>query len=356
MTVRKIALALAVALALATTAGDAAAGGRLPTRKRYLEAMYNSSQYITDPKLRGARVERDGRDRPLSYSGSFSTAFRVRTGSGRRIALRVFHPEDGGKVESVADLTGRYAKLGRYLDGLRAKKKLPGEIIEFAVVARGMRIGGEDVPIMKMPWISGRGLDSWIDTRLGQGRASALRVLAGNWRELIADLRYLGIAHGDLHHGNIKLEPSGAVRLLDYDAMFAPPLAGLRSDEIGHPNYQHPAYHFPARVRPFDGQMDNFSSIVIYLSLIAIADDPGLWKKYYREDNLLFVGERDFVDPARSPVFRDLAASRDTTVRNLSRQLARYARGKPEDVPSLRRALEQAETPYYRRSPARTAP
>ena len=354
MTIRKIIAAVAIAAALVTSASGADASGRLPARKRYVEAMHNSSQYITDPKLTGARVERDARNRPVAFSGSFSTVFKMRTKSGRKLAMRVFHPEDGGKVQTTSDLTRRYALLGQYMDTLRGKRQLPSEILEFAIVERGMRIGGEDVPIMKLPWISGRGLDNWIDTRLGQGRAKAVKLLAANWKELMADLRYIGIAHGDLHHGNIKLESSGAMRLLDYDAMYAPPLKGLTSDEIGHPNFQHPAYHFPARTRPFDADMDNFSSIVIYLSLIAIADNPDLWKKYYREDNLIFVGERDFVNPDTSPLFQDLAASKNATVRNLARQLAGYAKGKPSAVPSLRRALEKAETPYYRRNRAGT--
>ena len=352
MNVRKMIALVALVTAVALSAGDAAASGRLPARKRYVAAMYNSSKYITDPRLSGAQVERDARNRPVAFSGSFSTVFKMRTQSGRKVAMRVFHPEDGGKIQTGTDLTRRYKLLGGFMNDLRSRRKLPSEIIEFALVERGMRINDEDVPIMKLPWISGRSLDNWIDTRLGQGRASAVKLLAHNWRELMADLRHIGVAHGDLHHGNVKLESSGAMRLLDYDAMYAPPLEGMTSDEIGHPNFQHPAYHFPARVRPFDADMDNFSAIVVYLSLIAIADDPGLWKKYYREDNLIFVGERDFVNPDASPVFKDLAASRNATVRNLSRQLARYARGKPSDVPSLRRALEQAETPYYRRNRA----
>jgi hypothetical protein len=356
MNVRKLIAVVAVAAALATTTAQAGASGRLPARKRYVAAMYNSGRYITDPKLAGAHVERDGKNRPLAYSGSFSTVFKLRTASGRKVAMRVFHPADGGKIQTSGDLTRRYTLLGGFMGKLRAKKQLPGEILEFALIERGLRIGGEDIPILKLPWISGRGLDNWIDTRIGQGRASAVRLLASNWRELMADLRQVGLAHGDLHHGNIKLESSGAMRLLDYDAMYAPPLKGMTSDEIGHPNFQHPAYHFPARTRPFDGNMDNFSSIVIYLSLLAVADDPGLWQKYYREDNLIFVGERDFVDPDSSPVFRDIAASKDARVRNLGRALARYAKGKPGDVPTLARAIEQAETPYYRRKPAGQTP
>lgn len=348
-------IAVAVAVLALAAAVPAAAGG-LPQRKRYVAAMYNAERYITDPKLSGARIERDRNNRPLTYSGSFSTVFRVKTRSGRNIALRVFHPEDGGKVQTSGDLQRRYTLLGSYLAAQRAKRRLPSEIIEFALVNRGMRIGGEDIPILKLPWIGGRSLDNWVGTRLGQGRANAVRLLATNWRAMMGDLRHIGIAHGDLHHGNIKLEPDGSLRLLDYDAMYAPPLEGMKSDEIGHPNFQHPAYHFPARSRPFDANMDNFPSIVIYLSLLAIADDPTLWDRYHNDDTLIFDGERDFLKPDQSPVFRELLASKNPKVRNLARQVVGYAKGAPGAVPSLERALEQSETPYYRRKPAAAKP
>src|SRR5207247_1952903 len=40
-------------------------------------------------------------------------------------------------------------------------------------------------------------------------------------------------------------------------------------------------------------------------SLIALAEEPGLWKRYYDEDNLLFK-RADFQSPDASPVFQEL--------------------------------------------------
>jgi hypothetical protein len=347
----RLLLAGALALSLAT---PARAGGRWPTRRQYIDAMYNAHQFLRDPKLAGARVERDHRNQPLYYGGSFSTAFRIKSKSGRPLALRVFHPDEGVvERQSVDAVVDRYRKIGGFFDKLARSRRLPPELIEFAMVRNGISIGGERLPILKMPWVSGRTLDDWIDTRLSQGRSKSVKVLAGNWRALMRDLRDVGIAHGDLHPGNIKLEPSGAMRLLDYDGMYVPPLAGLTNSEIGQVNFQHPAYHFPSpSPRAYNADMDNFSAIVIYTSLLAIADNPSLWRKYHNESTLIFDSERDFVDPDRSPVLRDIAASKDPVVRNMGKALARFARGAPEAVPPLERAIEAASKPWYQRQGA----
>ena len=167
-----------VALAAAASPADAGGGKRWPARKRYVDAMYNSNQYIRDPKLSGAQVTRDRKERPVVYSGSFSSVFKLKTTSGRRIAVRVFHPDE--QVRERQDLAGlgrRYKALGQYLGKLRGKNRLPPELVEFAYVEDGIKIDGDSLPIMKLPWVTGRNLDDWVDRRLKQNRKGALGAL-----------------------------------------------------------------------------------------------------------------------------------------------------------------------------------
>ena len=59
-------------------------------------------------------------------------------------------------------------------------------------------------------------------------------------------LERAGIAHGDLQHGNIFVVDD-ELKLIDYDGMFVPRLAGCRSNELGIEHYQHPQrkeHHF----------------------------------------------------------------------------------------------------------------
>ena len=55
-----------------------------------------------------------------------------------------------------------------------------------------------------------------------------------------------------------------ALRLIDYDGMYVPALAGTRSGEVGLPAYQH-----PQRIREgtYNAEVDRFSHLVIYTAI-----------------------------------------------------------------------------------------
>src|SRR2546427_4183011 len=85
--------------------------------------------------------------------------------------------------------------------------------------------------------------------------------------------------------------------------MFLPKLSRLKTNEIGHVNYQHPGRN----ASHYGPSIDRFSSIVIYLGLRAIAESPKLWNKYDDSENILFRAG-DFANAAGSPLVRELAA------------------------------------------------
>ena len=60
-------------------------------------------------------------------------------------------------------------------------------------------------------------------------------------------------------------------------------MEGWTASEVGHQHYQHPK----REAQHFDEKLDRFSSLVIYLSLLALAEQPGLWQEYH-DENLLF--------------------------------------------------------------------
>jgi hypothetical protein len=55
--------------------------------------------------------------------------------------------------------------------------------------------------------------------------------------------------------------------------------------------------------------------------------------------------QRDYVEPQRSPVFRDLIRSKDPMVSGLAYQLAGYDPGAADDVPTLEEALAATRRP-----------
>ena len=285
----------------------------------FSEAVQNPTLCFNGTDLELAEVSLNQRGMPLVFSGSFACVYPVSTGS-RTYAVRCFTRE-------VSDQQARYGELSTYLLNV-----LPPSFVHFEYVERGISLRGDWFPIVKMEWVDGELLSRFVGSRINQ--PDTLRRVAAQWRGgPTASLRGLRIAHNDLQHGNVMVQGDGSIRLVDYDGMFLPQFRGQRSPELGHKNYQHP-HRSPEH---YDENVDNFPSLVIYLSLLAIAADPGLWD-FHNEDNLVLT-RTDYADPASSEVFGRLGRSPDPTVVKLSERLGEYCSVPVEKVPDLETVL-----------------
>src|SRR6516225_937845 len=72
------------------------------------------------------------------------------------------------------------------------------------------------------------------------------------------------------------------------------------ASELGHQHYQHPQ----RSPQHFGIGLDNFSALVIYISLLAIAESPELWREFH-DENLIFTSG-DFKEPGSSKLFSKL--------------------------------------------------
>jgi len=145
-------------------------------------------------------------------------------------------------------------------------------------------------------------------------------------------LRKARVAHGDLQHGNI-LVVHDDFKLIDYDDMFVPALAGFESNVTGDRNYQH-----PDRTKSyFDETIDAFSDWVIYLSLVALSIDSTLWSKTQagEENGHLIFSQRDFVDPFSSDVLGILRSSHDLRLQGISSLITSLACSDIRAIPAL---------------------
>ena len=98
---------------------------------------------------------------------------------------------------------------------------------------------------------------------------------------------------------------------------------------------------------------------MIYLSLLAIASDPGLWD-YHNEDNLILT-RSDYADPRSYEVFGKLKKSPDVTVARLAERLEECCALPVDKVPDLETALQDippsaAVSPVAAPSPTPTRP
>ena len=286
----------------------------------YSEAVQNPRLCFKGTELEPGQVSLNQRGMPLVFSGAFACVYPVSVGS-QTFAVRCFTRE-------VSDQQSRYGELSSYLVNV-----LPPSFVHFEYVERGISLKGDWYPIVKMEWVDGELLSRFVESRLDQ--PETLRRVAAQWRGgPAASLRGLRIAHNDLQHGNVMVQRDGSIRLVDYDGMFLPRFRGERSPELGHKNYQHPE----RSSEHYDENVDNFPSLVIYLSLLAIASDLGLWD-FHDEDNLILT-RNDYADPRSSEVFGRLKRSPDQAVARLAERLEEYCALPLEKVPDLETVLQ----------------
>ena len=152
-----------------------------------------------------------------------------------------------------------------------------------------------------MDWVEGKNLNTFISDNLKNGKE--LRNLADSFISEMIRIQKAGIAHGDIAGDNIVIDGAGEMVLVDYDGMYVPAFAGYRSQELGHDNFQHPQ----RSATTYSDRLDNFSVLVTYVSLLALAEEPSLWKRYNLGDQDALIFRRsDFNDPQHSPVLKEL--------------------------------------------------
>jgi hypothetical protein len=254
----------------------------------YQQAIQNPALAFQDADLRTCRTDTDPMGWPRVSSGGFALSYRL-LGRDKQWAVRCFH-------KYVPDRQRRYAAISRFLNSSPSLIFTPIDYL-----ADGIQVNGRWFPITKMRWLPGETLHKFVERNITNRQA--LGRLPGQFQDLVAALECMGIAHGDLQHGNIMVS-NGKLILIDYDGMYVPELAGLSSSELGHVNYQHPA----RTEKEFGLHLDRFSSIVIYLALHALTVAPHLWHKYSAGgENLLFKQE-DFLSPDTAGLLAELGA------------------------------------------------
>ena len=194
----------------------------------------------------------------MPYSGNFADVYQVRcptARAGRSSASRARRP-------ACASATTRSA-------GTSARRKLPFTV-DFSYLEQGIRVVGKWYPVLKMEWVEGLTLNQFVGRiRRQAGHAGgAVADLGRAWREVPAD------GEGRPRRLAARQRPAGArrrrqlagLKLIDYDGMWVPALAGTKSGEVGHPGYQHPQR---LREQTYSLEVDRFPLLLIATALRA---------------------------------------------------------------------------------------
>lgn len=129
-------------------------------------------------------------------------------------------------------------------------------------------------------------------------------------------------AHGDLQHGNIIVDTDDKIFLVDYDSFYCPELQGESDIISGLKDYQHPAR---ALNKIVSKKLDYFSELIIYLSILAIAENPNFVVQYQVDaaDRMLFTSD-DYKDLSSSKIYQELKALKNKNITQLLEILETY--------------------------------
>jgi len=313
-----------------------------PNAEDYVRAVQQPERVFRVPALRKAVFELHPLfGIPMPASGNVAVVFKANM-AGEDTALRFFIREDASSRE-------RYAALGRHF----ADRGIDDCVAHPTWIDQAISINGATWPMVQMSWVDGRTLDAYVGHLAGTGNVGGLVCLAETWRGLIARLQAADFAHGDLQHGNVLIDTSSTLRLVDFDGSWIAAFhGGAPPKETGHPNYQRTG-------REWGKWMDTFPGLVIYTALLALSRRPESWAELHNGENILFSAE-DFDPPFRTRTWQFLAGLRDAEVDHAAERLMRACDptwqagntleslldGRPRvEVPAQRKTIEATPFP-----------
>lgn len=264
---------------------------------------------------------------PWSASGGFACVFKYQTFYPNKFwAVRCFN-------QSTSTFDIHYKKVSQRLKNISCTDYF----IDFTFLDEGIRVNGNIYPLLRMEWVEGKDLKTFIKDNLSN--QNRLLELAEAWLKLSEDLYNAGIAHGDLQHGNILIDEHNNtinIKLIDYDSLYFIQDGNNIYDEIkGLAGYQHPLRD---ALQNQCLQIDFFPQWVIFISIMALAEEPKLWQTYNLDntERLLFC-LNDFKNPYQAKIFDDLSTL-SLKVTDIFRKICQVTDF--EDIPCLAIALQ----------------
>ena len=236
--------------------------------------------------------------KPKSWAGNFAVVVPAIASSGeggtlrdqRKVALRFFLAKTPSHITQITSFINNN----------------PHPSLVDCKMYRNMLTlkNGEKADMMEMDFVEGPTLDDWVEQTILSGSKDKLVEMAEGIRTVVNQLVNIGFYHGDLSHSNIMIDESNTgqllvdkIRLIDYDSVLVKGISNPpETKEVGHPNFQHPSRK-SSRFTILEDVF--FTSLVIYVSLIAISENPNLWQAgtenrnfHSKGDNLLFQSPR----------------------------------------------------------------
>lgn len=237
-------------------------------------SLKNAKVCLKIPELAGGHVvEVNGH--PVSSSGGYCVVYKFQLANGNYKALRIWHKD----LALLPDLPEVASKVSDELERLQSDY-----FVDYKYYDKAILVAGQFHPAVVMDWCEGQDLKDYISENVGD--SSKMLSLANQFKEMVKFFHEKGISHGDLQHGNILVDDNQEIVLVDYDSVYVPTFNGETQITSGMSAYQHPCRKKGQVIAT--AKDDYFSERIIYLSLLALAEDPSLWNELKDDE-----GEKD---------------------------------------------------------------
>jgi serine/threonine protein kinase len=288
------------------------------------------SQQLPFTKLnsRDFRLVYNEKNEPVRFFGRNSVVFKITDGT-RFFALKCY----------TTELFNRWEYLSNVQSMLRSLQKdwiVPFEIYENELQVENDEQQVQLATIVLLPWIEGERLSDLV--RLYCSRQS-LNVNLESLRKSFIALakKHLGhlFSHGDITPENIIVTPSGEMMLIDQDSFT---FEGWNSSS-GQSGWSFPYQHPYRNPRKPDLHADDFSFLIIALSLKALERNPGLFQQFNSSRGLLFTID-DYKYPDQSKLIKEIEKTEDLYLLDLLSLFHAQLNKKSIAIPDLLKYLD----------------
>jgi serine/threonine protein kinase len=301
-----------------------------PNSNKYIDSIFRG-EYSFDIDIKP--VLDDDRFPQIISQGSMAVVFKFE-GAQNAYAVKCFTEDT---KSAGADRLERYELIHKKIQELSSRYFTDFRFISKAIYCKIDKANDQNnyFPALLMNYVDGQLLKNYLIELCGRSDKKGLKKTAKKFLELAKFLLSRKIAHGDLKNDNIIVDNSGCLVLVDYDGMYIPEFEGKIQNEVGTPSYQHPE----RPNAPFNKNIDHFSILVIYLSILILAEDPSLFEKYNDVQNIIFTHE-DFLNIESSEISKEIPRLKNKLIDTLFFVLVESLKGSDIAIPDLERILE----------------
>jgi hypothetical protein len=278
-----------------------------PTRADYDLAMEKLTRNMLDIELRGGKLMTAMSGYLVQYGIPDANTCVYRIDNWMiRCFCRVKEKEPRPFIAE------RYQKLNKFFrdNGDRVSALVPLDFLEKGIkvdfyerdaLNAAVRFIKEDtLPIVKMPYVGAASLGAFIAAN--HSNQLVMTRLSEAWMRMIGEMEAVHMAHGDLDLTNALVQEGEtgeelSIKLIDYDNTWIPGFESYPLPEYGHEQFQHPSFF--GKSTTFNGEIDRFSALVIYISIRLLAAFPQYYQTWQMSEGRLLFTPKDYVDEQR---------------------------------------------------------